>query len=79
MISKFASSNEFGNEIFQEMNRNLSESGFVAEPEVKKSHNVISSITESLVKCAEKLEELGHPSAEKADKILMFIQKEIVI
>ena len=38
--------------------------------------NALASVVETLNKCAEKLEAVGHPSLEHVDNVLSFIDKE---
>lgn len=38
--------------------------------------NALASIVETLTKCAEKLEAVGHPSLEQVDNVLSFIDTE---
>lgn len=82
MISKFANHAEFGDEIFTEMDKYMSEGeGIVrtaSQADVEPAGSAFASLVETLVKCAGKLDDAGHPAAEKADKILMFIQKEMI-
>lgn len=84
MISKYANHELFGNEVFAEMDRVLKEemdlnpamekSASLKEPEQPKNA-AFSNLVAEIVKCAEKLEEVGHPSAKKANDVLVFFSK----
>lgn len=82
MISKFASHADFGNELFTEMDKYMKEEGFdktaSLESEPVENTNALADLLNTVVKCAQKLEEAGHGSFEKADKILLFAKNEII-
>lgn len=83
MISKQANSVDFGNEMFEEMDRVLQANyahveDITKEPEQVAQASALSDLTAALVTCAAKLDEVGHPSRVKADKLLRFIETDIL-
>jgi len=83
MISKFAEHELFGNEVFAEMDRVLKEEMEVGGMEKKasleepKTPSAFSNLVAEIVKCAEKLEEVGHPAADKANNLLADITSSL--
>ena len=79
---KIAENEKFGNEIFAEMNKVLTE-GVTAEPILKTASLVeaeevgLKGIVASLVKCAEVLEETGHSTLKDVYDTLGYVSQEI--
>lgn len=70
---KFAHDAEFSNRLFEGMDNYLKEQ-FPVE-EIKTS--AFSELTAVLVKCASTLEEMGHPKARQADRLLEHLAKHM--
>jgi len=86
MILSQSNNSMFGDEMFEEMDKVLKSNYShvkditkAASIEVKDADTALSRLTGSLVSCAAKLDELGHPSRVKADAVLHFIGKELFL
>lgn len=66
---------DFTNELASEMNRYFAEQEPVASLETKEP--ALASLANTLVKCANFLEEQGHPLARRADGILLMIARSV--
>jgi hypothetical protein len=80
-ISKYAKNESFGNEIFAGMDSFLKEefpenTGLEKKAELK--NTAFSNLVERLVITAATLEELESPKAEKVNKILAFIEQQLL-
>lgn len=85
MISKQANNMDFSNEMFAEMDKVLKKTyahveDITKEPVQEPTERVtaLSELTGAIVRCAGKLEEVGHPSLVKADTALHYIQNEFL-
>lgn len=77
-ISKIANHDEFGNQIFAEMDKVLKTDFAEAPSSDAKEKTTLSTLVSEVAKVASELEALQHPLAKKADIVLSEIQKEIV-
>lgn len=80
MISKYANHETNGDVFFEGMREALDQNG--ADPEVTKeslksvvANKDLSAVVAELVKCAEILENAGHPAVKKVDEVLRFVSE----
>lgn len=77
--TSFLGSSARENELLQALSKGLG-------PKMQKSASVegaepktvLSSVMETLVKCADSLDDVGHPAAQKVDEVLTFIANDLL-
>lgn len=68
--------NELIQALAQNMAPSLEKSASIEDRETEPT-NALASVVNTLVKCADRLDEVGHPAADKVDEVLAFIDQEL--